>query len=199
MKRKFKGFTLVEMLVVMAILSIVGVLIVAIFTNTLRGSNKSQILLAIKQNGQAVLETMDKSIRNADELICIGNNSIVVRSKQGEYIRYTIILDPSKKTNGSILYDNPVQSAEQSYESFKADACNIFGAVDLSSPVILTDTREQSGVSVVGGSFSRNQSADADFEDVITIQFVLARGVKAPVVLTGQIDPVTFQTSVELR
>ena len=203
MKFKGTGFTLVEVLVVVAVLSLVGVLVVAIFTNTLRGSNKSQITLAIKQNGQAVLENMDKTIRNSNEVICLGNNSnntiqtIVVMDKKGAYIRYTLLTDPSKNTNGAIYQDNPVKSDDQAFESFKEEVCRIINVNSLFSPAVLTDTRLQSGVRVVGGSFKKDPTTE--FKEVITIEFTLEPGVKAPPFLTGQIDPSTFQTSVELR
>ena len=81
-----KGFTLVEILVVIAILSVLGVLILTIFTRTLRGSNKSQIIGKIKQNGQSVLEQMDKTVRNSDKVVCVISSNLVV-VKNGIYTR----------------------------------------------------------------------------------------------------------------
>ena len=46
-----KGFTLIEMIVVVAVLIIMGAILSQIFSNTLRGSNKAQVLSSIKQNG----------------------------------------------------------------------------------------------------------------------------------------------------
>ena len=63
-KTIINGFTIIEILVVIAVISIVGVIIAEIFFNTLRGSNKSSLITKIKQNGQTSLEVMDKAIRN---------------------------------------------------------------------------------------------------------------------------------------
>ncbi len=65
------------------------------------------------------------------------------------------------------------------------------------TPVILTDTKSQTGISVESGLFTRDRSAG--FKDQVTIKFIVKPGVQAPAAVAGQIDPVTFQTTVELR
>lgn len=174
-----KGFTLVEMMVVMAIVAIVGIILVMIFANTLRGSSKAQILSVIKQNGQAVLGVMDNAIRNADNVACIstsGDTLAVV--KNGIYTRFRFKNDYIEKEN---LLD------------FTTTTCS-----DLSvSPVILTNTDPKTGVSVTGGLFTRGQSSG--FKDTITVSFELNGGEQAPEVISGQIDAVKFQTTIQLR
>lgn len=192
-----RGFTLAEILVVVAITAIVGTILVLIFTNTLRGSAKAQILSAIKQNGQAVLESMDKTIRNADDVICVSNppNTLVV-VKENVYTRYRIVLStdgvstaPTSCTgsgkNGCIVQDNPPSPPQ--------------GMCDDSMPLanILTDSDTKTGVSVVSGSFSSSKLAG--YNTAITVEFKLKPGAGAPAVITGQIDPVAFQTTIELR
>ncbi len=192
---KNRGFTLVEILVVMAIMAIIGTIMVAIFTNTLRGSNKSQILAVIKQNGQAVLENMDKTIRGADNVICpqqIGPLSdTLVFEKNGIYTRFRFI-PPSATINGSIQQDSPVVGSD--INLFIYNVCS----TDLLPPVItLTDTNSQSGVSVMSGLFTRNKQPG--FKDSVTVFFKLGSGVGIPTAVSSQIDPVTFQTTVQLR
>ncbi|MDO8576946.1 MAG: prepilin-type N-terminal cleavage/methylation domain-containing protein [Candidatus Daviesbacteria bacterium] len=198
------GFTLVEILVVMAIMAIIGIIMVAIFTNTLRGSNKSQILAVIKQNGQAVLENMDKTIRGADNVICpqqIGPLSdTLVFEKKGVYTRFRFIPpnDISKRcvnstnANGCIQQDFPVVGSD--IELFIETVCS----TDLLPSVItLTDTNSQSGVSVMSGLFTRNKQPG--FKDSVTVFFNLGPGVGIPTAVSSQIDPATFQTTVQLR
>lgn len=207
-KKSGAGFTLVELLVVIAVLSIVGTLVLAIFTRSLRGSNKSQILLVIKQNGQSVLETMDKTIRNADNVVCpsiippvtsaFSNNLVVVT--KGIYTRYRLVI-PLRL----IQQDNPVKQTdpdtnkEETDPKFVLRVCN--PADPMSSPVILTDTKPDSGVSIETDPgqelFKRDRSSG--FKDQVTIKFMVKPGVQAPPAVTGQIDPVTFQTTIELR
>src|SRR5687767_3480485 len=88
--KKNRGFTLVELLVVIGVLSIFGVLILNIFTRTLRGSNKSQILSVMKQNGQLSLEIIDKTVRGSDRVICTTSNTLVV-VKNGSYTRFRFL------------------------------------------------------------------------------------------------------------
>ncbi|MBI4036044.1 type II secretion system protein [Candidatus Daviesbacteria bacterium] len=206
------GFTLVEILVTMAIVAIVGTILVTIFTNTLRGSNKSQILAVIKQNGQAVLDNMDKTIRGADNVVCpqlpsppaiVSSNTLVVVTN-GTYTRYRITLEPSDHSiNGYIQQDNPAKQdvagssplRKETESEFVSRVCNI--ADPMTQIVILTDTNLQSGVSVTTGSFTKNPQSG--YKDSVTVSFTLGPGVNAPAVIAGQIDPVVFKTTVGLR
>lgn len=205
---KKNGLTLIEMLVVIAVLSIVGVLLLTIFTSTLKGSNKSQVISAIKQNGQSVLENMDKTIRNADNVVCTSTPDALglVVLKNGVYTRYRFIKPTtSPATNGSIQQDSPDKTAvglvdlttgkEYTDPAFKNKVCSDLDP--MISPVTLTDTNTKTGISVESGLFSHNPAAG--FRDQVTVSFNLKPGVEAPQSITGQIDPVTFQTSIQLR
>lgn len=181
-----KGFTLVEILVTMSIVAIAGVILVMIFANTLRGSSKAQILAVIKQNSQSVLGTIDNAIRNADNIVCpevippatnaSGDTLVVV--KNGAYTRFRFI-------NNSIEKDSPAD--------FTASTCTDTSV----SPVTLTNTDPKTGVSVTNGLFTRDKSSG--FKDTITVKFDLNGGVQAPEVISGQIDPVNIQTTIQLR
>ena len=188
---KQNGFTLVEILVAMAIMAIVGVILVLIFTNTLRGSSKSQILSVIKQNGQSVLENMDKTIRNSDNVVCVGTptkNTVVV-VKNGVYTRYRIV-------DGYISVDNPTPGAsETTPPPFINRVCNSNDPMPLAR--ILTDTNTQTGVRVENGSFSL--STLPGFKTAVTIDFLLRAGVDANQSIAGQIDPIEFKTTIGLR
>lgn len=193
-----KGFTLVEILVVIAVVSVVGVIITTIFTRSLRGSNKAQIISQIKQNSQIVLENMDKTIRNADNLVCASNNpdNTLVVEKKGLYTRFRMVIDTQGTTNGSIQQDHPIPTDQESDPKLFIDrVCN--PQDPMASAVSLTNTSLQSGVKVITGSFTRNKQAG--FKDAVRITFIFSPGVGAPKVVAGQIDPVTFETTVQLR
>lgn len=205
-----KGFTLVEILVVIAIVAIMGIILVAIFTNTLRGSNKAQVLAVIKQNGQAVLEDMDKTIRGADNVLCpdiippttstTSTNLVVVSVSTGVYTRYRFI-NSTSNTNGLLQQDKPSKRTDDSTGSeetdvvFKNRVCNPNDP--MTQLTVLTDTNAQSGVSVTNGSFTKSEQPGS--EDSVTVKFDLDHGVGVPAALAGQIDPVTFQTTIQLR
>ncbi len=189
------GSTLVEMLVVIVVLAILGVLVVTIFTRTLRGTNKTQIISSIKQNGQSILETMNNSIRNADNIFCISqDHHTIVVVKNGLYTRYRFVIDSSGLSNGKVSSDNPQQLGVES-SIFMSNICN--SADLLVAPQTLSDTNTQTGVNLISGSFTK--TAQAGFKDIITIEFVLRSGVQAPAAVAGQIEPVTFKTTIEPR
>lgn len=218
---KKMGFTLIEMLVVLSLLSIFGVLILTIFTRSLRGNNKSQIIGVIKQNGQTVLEMMDKLVRESDFVVCPRVNSIsksLVVVKDGQYTRYRFIepresgqisnncsdTDLTKATNGCIVSDNPNKETvgtdsttgkEYADPAFVNKVCA--DADILISPTALTDTNSQTGISVLDGSFALNKQTG--FKDQVTVKFKLKPGIYASDLVAGQIDAVSFQTTVQLR
>lgn len=205
-----RGFTLAEVLVVMAIVAIVGTILVLIFTNTLRGSNKSQILSTMKQNGQAVLDNITGTIRSSDNVVCppLGSSNTIVIVKDGIYSRYRIVLAGDQSgsappscigtgtANGCIILDNPTPSpSETGPQSFVARVCNAADPMPLAQ--ILTDTNPLTGVSIGSGSFSI--SKPSGFKAIVTVNFILKPGVSVPQAIVSQIDPVTDQTTIELR
>lgn len=191
-----KGFTLIEMIVVIGIIAVLGIILTEVFVRSLRGNNKTQVLAIIKQNGQAVLETMDKNLRGSDALLCPDTQGdTMVAIKDGIYTRHRIIVE-SVGTNGVIQKDNPSPQVGETQELFATRVCA--SSDPLTSPITtLTDANTLSGTSIKSGNFTRNKVAG--FRDLITISFVLGPAVSAGGALTGQIDPVTFQTTVQLR
>ncbi len=204
-----KAFTLVEVLVVIGILSIAGVLVLAIFSSTLRGNNKSQILISIKQNGQSVLENLTNPVRNADRVVCPSvippatssdPSTTIVVVNAGTYKRYRFTT-PTSLANGKIEQETfqlpqapPAGSDPNLFiRDFEKTLCS-----DPSiNPQIITDTNSQSGISVASLIFTRNRVAG--FKDGVSINFSLSPAVKAPPSVAGQIDPVTFETTIQLR
>lgn len=204
-----KGFTLAEVLVAIAIVAVIGTILVLIFTNTLRGSNKSQILSALKQNGQVVLDSISRNIRSADNVVCpiSGSSNIIVTVKNGTYSRYRIVRSSDiagsapadcigAGKNGCVILDNPTPlPSETSPQLFLNRICNSADPMPLAQ--ILTDTNPLTGVSVESGSLS--VSKPPGFKAIVTVNFVLQPGVSVPQIISGQIDPVTYETSIEVR
>ena len=65
---KEKGFTLVELLAVVAILSVVGTLLFGVISTTLRGSNKAESLTLLQQSGNSVLSQVTRTVRFAKSI-----------------------------------------------------------------------------------------------------------------------------------
>lgn len=199
-----KGFTLVEILVVVAVLSVVGILVLTIFTRTLKGTNKTQILGAIKQNGQSVLETMTNTVRNSDRVVCTINltspGPTLVIVKNGVYTRYRFIA-PTGTVNGYFQQETfnlpsspPSGSDPKLYiRDFEDTVC----INPSENPQVITDTHPQSGVSLASGSFSLNRQAG--FKDNVKVTFELSPGVRTLPALVSEIGSVTFETTIVLR
>lgn len=199
------AFTIVELLVAISVIAVMGAIVTEIFARSLRGGNKAQIIASIKQNGQATLEAMDKTIRNSDEIVCPvilveGSQSVdtVAVVKDGNYTRFRYNVG-SPTMNGYILRDNPAPQSGELQETFLLNICsNVDHA--RSTPVSITDRNTKTGVSVAPGVpniFTRNKKEG--FNDNLTISFALGPGVQAPQAVAGQIDPVTFTTTIQLR
>lgn len=205
MTRK-NGFTLAEILVVIAIIAVIGTIMVAIFINTLRGSNKSQVLSVIKQNGQSVLENMDKVIRGADKVVCIStldNNTLVVKNSDETgkvtYTRFRLIRE-TPTANGLIQQDNPVKQIVSGVEETDLDFTNRVCFPDDPMPQanVFTDTNTRTGVSTDSDALFTIEPTTVS-NNTVTVKFELAPAIGAPAAINNQIDPVTFQTTIKLR
>ncbi|OGE19403.1 hypothetical protein A3J19_01795 [Candidatus Daviesbacteria bacterium RIFCSPLOWO2_02_FULL_41_8] len=211
-----QGFTLIEVLVATGVIAVIGVVLVVIFTNTLRGNSKSQILSVIKQNGQGVLDNIGANIRGADNVVCpldgSSSNTMVI-IKNGTYTRYRIALPTDARNtapdtcvysgkNGCIFQDKPTKVIDEDTGEEETDGVfipRICSPADLSvvDNSILTDTNVQTGVLINRGSFTVKRLDG--FRAIIEVEFALEPGTSAPSVVAGQIDPVTFQTTLQLK
>lgn len=63
-----RGYTLVELLAVIGILSVISVIVVTVTFITLRGSQKSDTLEIVRQNGDTAMTQMVRSIRYAKSM-----------------------------------------------------------------------------------------------------------------------------------
>lgn len=210
---KKNGFTLVELLIVIVVLSTAGILVLTIFTNSLRGGNRAQISSAIQKNGRNVLDMLDKTIRNSDNLVCMTGGVILVVVKDGIYTRYKFI-PQTTSANGKIVVDYPLPSGTWTdpgtgtvynldyLPDFKNKICaEADPNPDPNNRIALTDTDPETGVSITvpaGGMFS-NPNQSAGFKNQVKIEFFVGPGVSISPVLSGQVDAVNFVTTVNLR
>lgn len=68
MNVKNYGFTLIELIISIAIIAILGGVISQVFFQTTRSNAKSEILKEVKQNGDYALNVMQRMIRNSTEI-----------------------------------------------------------------------------------------------------------------------------------
>lgn len=207
MKDRCAGFTLVEMIVVVAIVGVLGFIMTDLLTNTLRGQDKVQLLNHIKQNGQVTLDRLSNEIRQAEKIICVnddftGNTDTIVLFKEGKYTRYRFY--PEGTDNGYISWDNlsPGDVVVQSRSFFCESAQNT------ADKNILTDTDSRSGISLkyadTTGSFSTkifNKDPNPGYKETVTIKFRAKQGVGAGTTSESSVNDegILFQTTVQIR
>lgn len=213
-----KGFTLLEVLVVMGISAVMLTILTQVFFSSLRGNNKATLLSTIKQDGINIVDMLDKNIRNSDVVLCpvipLGQDSItcnpvidsgpnssspcnsLVISKNGSYTRYRFV-SPTTTQNGQLIQDVPVRSEEEAINDFTRRICGNDDPLNTANQVSLTNINTKSGVSLTDGIITRGRLAG--FKDIVTINFKLGPPIQMSKIYSGQIDPVPFDTSVELR
>lgn len=103
------GFTLIELLVVVGILVIVAGTSILFLASILRGTNQANVTAEVKQNGQAVLDLLDRQIRGAavaselvsPQLPTEASNGLVLTLADGNLL-YVICVDSVGNANGYI-------------------------------------------------------------------------------------------------
>ena len=156
---------------------------------------------------------MDKTIRNSDRVVCVSSLSnpgpTVVTVKDGTYTSYRFIAPVANTANGYIRQEifslpssPPAGSDPNLYiRDFETTVCSNPSI----NPQVLTDTNTQTGVSVDCIDLNCNtklifkRDPSSGFKDQVTIKFLAKPGEGASQVIAGQIDPVTFQTTIQLR
>ncbi|MCL4367050.1 prepilin-type N-terminal cleavage/methylation domain-containing protein [Patescibacteria group bacterium] len=206
------GFTLVEMLVAVAVLGVIMIIISDILLQTLRGENKVQTLNQVKQNGQSVMDKLSLTIRESQQVMCISGDgqTIVVHglssdsSTSGLYTKFAYH-SPTVSTNGYIsredFTDIPVHS-DTSLPYSDSELCTspVSGTlINLSDPNDL-----KNGVSFVQESSGANiftPVSSSGYRDVILIRYAVKEAISAGQVFESSVNSsgVQFETSVMVR
>ncbi len=133
-KTNIFGFTLIEAIIAISIIGVIGLVLSDLLSKGFKGSNKTQIIGNVKQNGQVAMNLMDQTIRKAEVVICPlppdpppappppPSPIIVVQDKNGNYTRYVIkaedtMVPLASRQNGYITSDDPTKATLQTYLS----------------------------------------------------------------------------------
>jgi prepilin-type N-terminal cleavage/methylation domain-containing protein len=83
------GFTLIEILVAIAVVLVVGGIIASVLTITLRGSNKATSLDIVRRNGNYAIEHVSRTIRYAKSFEGVSTGIISGSTELSPYASYT--------------------------------------------------------------------------------------------------------------
>lgn len=186
-----RGFTLVELLVVMGLLAITVGSALLFLTSVFRGSNQAAITTEVKQNGQSVLDSLDRQIRDASD----------ARQMQGSEL-------PSGASNGLVLTGSGAGTLYVACFSTIPAANGWIGLANLQTGVIpsLSDYKSLTnngdpigGVDISACSFSVvPATVGSSSPAIVSVNLTINQGIKAPS-RTDFLSNAQFKTTISLR
>lgn len=194
MKIKQRGFSIIEVLLAIGILSVVGVIASNLLARTYKTSSDADFLSKLKQNGTVASDILSESIRMADSVVCYEDSNpvkrIVVQTLNGKYLLFRFV-DP-KENSGKKLIQNGYIAKQ---EDLDPDNLEIFCSSEpnLTEEAPITDNGNDTGVSISNGSFTRLSGSVG--KDTVSIKF----DVGPPVGQAGTAGIVNIQTTVQVR
>lgn len=196
--KKDQGFTLIEAVVTIMVVSVIGLILTGILSSSFTGSTKTQLVGNIKQNGQVALNIMENSIKFAQAIVCpavaSGSTSatgkvLVVQNKNGNLIRFAYI-DPSGSNNGKVVQDSPTVNNTLSANTY----CDTT-IIPLSNPQNLTDINNLS----VKNTTLFTVLQDIGASPAVNINLDLGAPETAKTTFSEQIPTVNFRTKVQVK
>lgn len=187
-----KGFTLVEILVVIGILSVVGTVAGSVLISSFRSYNKSDAQNNLEQQGNYALAFIMRRLRNArrvepDETACTTldrSSGIILTTFKGEQESFNFnpqCNSGSEYANGCVTYNS-----------------NVRDTLNPSQP--LTEYKEDGGVNVVFDTLCQD-AGHSWFEitpDKVTVQIYLEQSDSLPAKQDYEVDT-TLNASLSLR
>lgn len=181
-----RGFTLVEVLVVMGILSIAVGSSLVFLTSVIKGSNQANVTAEVKQNGQIVLDSLERQVRNATGAEVVSTNFIKL-TRSGEsplYIKcFPNVVGVSNGWIGTVEIPEPTIPAD-------ADFTSLTNNTELVSGVDINCFTSPPGFDVI--------PASSTAPSIVIISFSVNQGINAPS-RQDFLANAQFQTTISLR
>lgn len=188
--RATSGFTLIEILVVVALMGIMIAIGSNIFVGVIKSSTKSAILSQVRADGSRALENMSRTIQNAAEVVnpdqatpndasCNTRDFIIVKNRsqtpgvtQQLYTRYTFVRQTAPANNfiainsgndKTVLANLNAQTPTPSdLITFKTGAITTFeGKTSVHVPSMCFRVQRANGVTIVSVSYVLQQGREA--------------------------------------
>lgn len=134
-----KGFSLIELLAVVAIASILSITAVQILMQSQLRGTQSEAISQLRQEGDSLLDQFTYAIRNANQVTCqAGGTQLQVEDQQGNIALYelqetTVASNGASLTAGDVNVENLMFICQNSTSS---DATLVKYQFDLVSPTL---------------------------------------------------------------
>lgn len=104
-----RGYSLIEMLVVIVLLVMLAIVGTSLFVNTLTGSNKTTIALQLKQQGEYAMSQMISMIRNSVRIESCGGGTITIRNPDDKTTQFFLENTKIASNTGNYLTGNELR------------------------------------------------------------------------------------------
>lgn len=200
------GFTLLEVVIAIAVVGMLGVMLSDTLIQTLRVRNKTRVVNQIKQNGQVVMDKIEKILREQDKVVglpcSVGSPAepklLLYKKSGGEQI-YSLVRFVPKITIGTSKRNGYAAVSYFVNPSTPLTCPSADPTTAASTEELNSQTDFQNGVSVEGGSFAYTPTAG--FKDQVTVSFKVEPGIDAGLAPEnlGPSGGVEFKTTIQLR
>ncbi len=137
MRQRQEGFTLIEILIALAIISLILVAITGTMLDSLRAKNQVVYADKVQQNGSYAIAELRKNIMNAkpDGINCISDSSVQIVNKRNG--RTTTLSCNNGDNNIASVSASPVTTVVLTSSDVVVENCSSFVACEPSSPLEL--------------------------------------------------------------
>ncbi len=145
------GFTLLEMIVSLAIIALVSVVLSQVFIATIRTNTKTELQKDMKQNGELALETIVRMVQSAQNATCTTTQSLTVINPDAGITTFECALDgtttrlASTSAEGTAFLTSSNASLGGSACSSSSLNFSCSGGTGIPSTVTITFTLSQTG------------------------------------------------------
>ena len=196
-KKNERGFSLIELLVSIAVLVAIGSIVTNVITSSLRGSNKANNIENIRRNGNYALEQITKNIEYAqtfDGLSTDGSTYVA----NCPFSTPTPPASPSPvKTTYNYIKVTPLDSNPLVYECIPPVAPSTVPTFTVNDTVNEVDIIDPSSVNLTDCSISCTQTNATDVP-IIGISFTLQQK-NSNSLAENSSPPIKFETSITMR
>jgi prepilin-type N-terminal cleavage/methylation domain-containing protein len=170
---QYKGFTLVELLVVTAVMGVLGVLSANLISSILRSQNKTTIINEARQNGNLVIDKFERDVKQSAEVCPVDPmTSLPVCN---------IIASTSSTSVALTAYNGDTIVWDCQATSFKRGQGLDYAAASKPANMMdVTNSDAVNGVAVASCSFTVLPKAGSNIPQIVTLNFFLTQGSGAP-------------------